>query len=123
MFSRLFGRSDPPEVAMICDSVPLPKRTARRILHRFDPDRYLEIVELLLAQSGSTLYHDPLEDLPEMAEIFDNAMRDTDAELAGVERRMGFCHQLWRTKQRILKTNYGLDWLTPSEMNLSARFD
>ena len=75
----------------------------------------LEIVELLHAQSGNHLFHDPIEDLPEMAETFNSATADADAELAGIERGMGFCHRHWHTKQRILKTKYNIDWLTPGE--------
>ena len=123
MLSRLFRNHDPAEVAQICSATRLSRRTARRILHRFDVQRYSEIAELLLAQNGSLLYHDPIEDLPELARTFQNASADTDAELAGVERGMGFCHRFWRTKKGILATKYGVDWLTPSEMNRGVRFD
>ena len=126
MLARLFGKRDPPEVMQICEicsGTGLSRRTARRILRRFDAQRYSEIVELMHAQTGKHLYHDPIEDLPEMADTFASATADTDAELAGIERGMGFCHRLWRTKQRILRTKYNMDWLAPTDMNPSTRFD
>ena len=123
MFLQLFGKPDPPEVMQICSGTHLSKRTARRLLRRVDSDRYAEIVSLLLVQSTDYLYHDPIEDLPEMAETFARANADTDAELEGVVRRMGFCHRLWRTKQQILKTKYNIDWLSPGDMNPTVRFD
>ena len=123
MLSRFFRSPDPPDVAQICAATHLPKRLARRILFRFDTQQYSEITQLLLAQSGDRLFHDPIEDLPHMAEALRNASADTDVALAGIERGMGFCHRLWRTKKRILKTKHGIDWLTPGEMNPTTRFD
>ncbi len=123
MLSRFFGKPDPQEVTQICSATRISKRLARRILFRFDAPRYTEITQLLLAQSGDHLFHDPVEDLPDMAETFVRASEDADTELVGIERGMGFCHRFWRTKKRILKTKYGVDWFTPGEMNPSTRFD
>ena len=123
MLSRFFRNDDPPDVVQICTATKISKRLARRILSRFDPQRHSEITQLIFAQSGEPLLHDPIEDLPDMAEALENASAETDTELAGIERGMGFCHRFWRTKKRILKTKHGVDWLTPGEMNPSTRFD
>lgn len=67
--------------------------------------------------------HDPIERDPEIAPLIDEADRITQKELANEKRRMGFCHLYWRTKKRVLKEQFGIDWKTPAEMNPGVMFD
>ncbi len=123
MLSWLFAKPDPPDVIRICAGTSLSRHTARRILKRFDTKRYAEIADLLLAQDGDHILHDPIEDLPEFVEIFKLATADTDSELLGIQRGIGFCHRFWDTKKKILACKYGVDWLSLGDMNPGARFD
>lgn len=67
---------------------------------------------------------DPVEDNSEFASVLLRAQLEVDAELAGEDRlSMGFCHLFWRTKQRILREHYGLEWRTPAELNPEVLFD
>lgn len=76
-------------------------------------------------KSESRLLHDPVQDDPAYAEIFKGIDSEVDKTLAGDSRRgsMGFCHVIWETKKRILKTKYGIEWETPAEMNPQVIFD
>ncbi|TWU48967.1 hypothetical protein Poly51_48710 [Rubripirellula tenax] len=67
--------------------------------------------------------HDSIERDPEIAPLIDEADKMTEEELANEKRRMGFCHLYWRTKKRILKEEFGIDWKTPAEMNPGVMFD
>lgn len=70
-----------------------------------------------------TIQHDPIEDDPQLADIFAKAEKIVEAELKGKPRGIGFCHQYWATKQRVLKEEFGVDWKSPSEMNPDILFD
>jgi hypothetical protein len=66
---------------------------------------------------------DPAEDDAAMATVLLRATLEVDAELAGEDpESIGFCHLLWRTKQRVLRERYGLEWLRPDQLN-SGVFD
>ena len=74
---------------------------------------------------------DPQEFDPALREIFRQADIEAEIETKIVAEQffgdsklmMGFCHQLWPTKKRILKEKYNIDWKTPSEMNPDIMFD
>lgn len=36
---------------------------------------------------------------------------------------MGFCHEYWWTKKRILKERYGIEWKSPVDLNPMVNFD
>ena len=36
---------------------------------------------------------------------------------------MGYCHEFWQAKKRILHDEYGIDWKTPAEQYPSIIFD
>ena len=38
-------------------------------------------------------------------------------------RMLGFCHMFWGTKKKLLKEEYGIDWLTPAECNPDVMYD
>ena len=78
---------------------------------------------MLIGQSENTLFHDPIEDLPEMADVFAAVEPEIEAALEGKARGLGYCHLHWRVKKRILRDNHGVDWLSPSDMNPSKAFD
>ena len=67
---------------------------------------------------GQNYQVDPTEDDPQLATHLLRAMLEADAELATADRNiLGFCHVFWRTKKRILRERYGMDWRTPAELN------
>ncbi len=35
----------------------------------------------------------------------------------------GICHEAWRIKKSLLKSQYGIDWLSPAELNPFVLFD
>jgi hypothetical protein len=69
------------------------------------------------------ILHDPNENEPELQAIFRAAEKQTDEELKGEPRELGFIHRYWNTKKRILKEKHNLYWRTPAEMNPNVRFD
>jgi hypothetical protein len=71
----------------------------------------------------NSILHDPIEDDPEVTEIIERAEAETRIELKGEKQRRGLCHLHWKTKKKILKEKYGIDWFTPAEMNPGCRFD
>ena len=44
------------------------------------------------------------------------------AEL-GNDGYIGYCHCFWAAKKRILKEEYGIDWITPAERYPGIIFD
>ena len=36
---------------------------------------------------------------------------------------LGFCHLYWKTKKRILKEKYNIDWKSPAELNPHILYD
>ena len=69
--------------------------------------------------------HDPVEDDPRYAAIFQGIDAEVAALLADDPQRgsMGFVNIVWATKQRLLKEKYGIDWRTPAELNPHIIFD
>jgi hypothetical protein len=69
-----------------------------------------------------------------MGELYDPIEDDPDIKLTmwEVERRaekespiqgMGRCHDVWGRMRRILKTEHGIVWYPPSDMNTCILFD
>ncbi len=67
--------------------------------------------------------HDPIEREPSIALLIAQADEMATKELEGRRRGTGFCQLYWRTKKRILKEHFGIDWKTPAEMNPGVFFD
>lgn len=75
------------------------------------------------AQQSGDILHDPIEDDPQHAAAFAESDRLAELALEDVERGRGFCHQLWRVKQAILRDQFGIEWFTPAEINKGVIFD
>ena len=86
-----------------------------------------EIAARILAavekQLPTTHLYDPIEDDPQHASAFAEADKLEDAELADVPRERGYCHRVWTTRKRILREQFGIEWLSPREMNPGTAFD
>lgn len=88
-------------------------------------------------QSGTSKLYDPLEDDPDLQPIFEEVRLHARQELdLGHQQRMielqhtadlcrnrGLCHQQWLVMKRILLEKYGIEWMTPAEMNPFIIFD
>jgi hypothetical protein len=123
MIFRWLQRNDPPAVRKVCEHTSLSQSVVRRVLERFDQCKHSELVALLIAQADCTLFHDPIEDLPELADVFIAAEAEIESALEGKARGLGFCNTHWRIRKQILRDNYNIDWLSPRDMNPSVRFD
>jgi hypothetical protein len=98
----------------------LPLLECRRILESATLAEYKQIC----GDHDRTCRVDPAEDDPQLATVLLRATPEVDAELARENRNMmGFCHQFWYTKQRILRERYGVVWRTPVELNPQIIFD
>lgn len=126
MFNRIrqmLRNDDDPIVERICSRTKLRRAVILDVISRFETARYVEIAGLLEQQADETLYRDPIEFMPEFRENLALAENDANIELDDRRRGMGFCHLFWRTKKRILREKYGIDWLSPSDMNPMVKFD
>lgn len=63
------------------------------------------------------------ETLKKLALIEKEVDQKVEELLKDEKRLLGFCHLFWSTKKRILKEEYGIDWLTPAECHPDIRFD
>ena len=114
---------DRPPTWMIAE---LRRRTALPLL---ECRRMLEAATLadyqrISGEYGHRYRVDPAEDDPQFATVLLRATLDVDAALAGEDRTItGFCHLSWRTKQRVLRERYGVEWRTPVELNPQIIFD
>ena len=66
--------------------------------------------------------HDPVEDTPEYKAIEKELDQKIRARI-GDKRGLGFCHIYWIAKKNILKTDYGIDWQSPAELNPHIIYD
>jgi hypothetical protein len=65
--------------------------------------------------------HDPIEDAPEIKLILRVVERRAEKESPIVG--MGRCHDVWGRMRQILKTEHGIVWYPPSDMNTGILFD
>jgi hypothetical protein len=112
MIRQWLQRNDPPGVREICERTSLSRSVARRVLERFDEYKHSEIVGLLIAQVEDTLFHDPIEDLPELADVMVATEAELEAAFEGTARGPGFCNKHWQLRKQILPDKYGVDWLS-----------
>lgn len=74
----------------------------------------------------SDIKNDPIEDTEEYKNIVDELEKKIENYMAfdGVQMRgVGTCHIYWRYKKEILKSDYNIDWESPSELNPTVIFD
>ena len=60
---------------------------------------------------------DEKESDPAYREIFAAADKTAERAVGNVPRNSDFVFTFWDEKKRILKTEYGIDWKTPAELN------
>jgi hypothetical protein len=65
--------------------------------------------------------HDPIEDALEIKPIMRDVERRAEKESPIVG--MGRCHDVWGRMRQILKTEHGVVWYSPSQMNTHILFD
>ena len=65
--------------------------------------------------------HDPIEDAPEIKPIMREVERRAEKESPIVG--MGRCHDVWGRMRQILKTEHGIVWYSPSQINPHILFD
>jgi hypothetical protein len=66
-------------------------------------------------------FHDPIEDDPDIKPIMRAVERRAEKESPIVG--MGRCHDVWSRMRQILKTEHGIVWYPPSQMNTHILFD
>lgn len=69
-----------------------------------------------------SIKHDPVEKTKKYKEIEKELEEKIKAEI-GDNMYLGRCHIYWKTKARILKDDYGIDWKSPAELNIGVMFD
>lgn len=73
-----------------------------------------------LIKGIDTVIRDAEANVKEITEIIEN---NSPEDAASAIRRFGDCHSIWGIKKRILKEEYGIDWLTPDEQFPDVDFD
>lgn len=68
---------------------------------------------------------DPVENTEEYKKIKDELEQKIkiQTEINGHKKGLGYCHIYWAYKKAILKTDYNIDWKSPSELNPEVIFD
>lgn len=69
--------------------------------------------------------NDPIENTPQFLKVVEevNAEVTTALKEQGLEKKLGYIHQFWALKKKILKEKYDIDWKSPREMNPQVIFD
>ncbi len=112
------------DVLLIHRATGLPILASRDFLRDAIADgRANRILDAMRTQEARRPFHDPIEDSPEHAAAFAEADTLVDAEFDGVPYRRGHCYSVWAARKRILLERFGIDWLTPQEMNPGSVFD
>lgn len=69
------------------------------------------------------LYYDFVEETKAYKEALPIIEEIIKEKLGASYGCFGSCHAIWRHRQQLLKENYGIEWLSPSELNRSICFD
>ena len=70
--------------------------------------------------------HDPIEDDPQTAALITVAYARAESEVEaafGSGYFRGRCYPLWRSVERILREEHGLQWYSPARMNPTSVID
>ena len=88
----------------------------RELLHRIKKARTYQCLNDPLRE-----LYDPIEDDPDIKLIMRAVERraEKESQIAG----MGRCHDVWGRMRQILKTEHGIVWYPPSDMNTGILFD
>lgn len=99
--------------------------TARHLLSGASPELCNRLVKAAVSQAGAAMLHDPIEDEPHLRGAFSHAKAEAERIIRARNQRegMGYCHVLWDEEARILKTQFGIAWYSPADMNPDAMFD
>ena len=65
----------------------------------------------------------PLDHSKHFAAIIEHVDKLADDETGSAGDETGSCHLFWAAKKRILKTQFGLDWESPADLNPNVLFD
>jgi hypothetical protein len=65
--------------------------------------------------------HDPIEDNPRIRPIVVEVERRAEKE--SMATGMGRCHDVWSRMEHILKSEHGIVWYPPSQMNTDLIYD
>lgn len=127
-------------VARVRCKTGMPVLQCKRYLEQLPPADYAKFIAAIDSQDGRIL-HDPIEDDPAYASIFEQVAREAEALIdqqiqerqrelraSGMEHmesmvRRGACHGIWHTMQRLLRERHGIEWRTPAQMNPGVCFD
>lgn len=82
-----------------------------------------ELVNMIIDPGPGRLKSDPVEYTPEWEAVYYDVADELDRMFEGTPRRMGFCFRYWQAKQDLLRSRYGIEWRTPSQMNPHVMFD
>ena len=100
-------------IRRLCEmkQTPFCKRLAKRIHEK-----------IILLEYGPRRNNAPeiIEKLTKIEEEVNNRVEEI---LKDVPKLLGYCHTFWETKKRVLKEDYGIEWLTPAECFPDVRFD
>lgn len=91
---------------------------AYKFIRFHDKNLYRETIIEIRIKSNPLNASDKL--LPEI-EIEVN--KKAELNLKGVDKGLGYCYSFWKEKKRILKTEYGIDWLSPADRNPGILYD
>lgn len=76
-----------------------------------------------IAQKTIVKRENSVETIAKLSMVEKEVNQKVDEILKNEPRLLGSCHSYWSTKKRILKEEYGIDWLTPAECNPEIRYD
>ncbi len=88
MFTQWF-RKPTESVAKLRAATGLPISLCKLILERLEPSIHSKVLAAMESQVGPNLFHDPIEDDPDMKSILDAADSAADAELGQALPRPG----------------------------------
>ena len=85
--------------------------------------RHADSGEYDLVEQDGYLKRDPVEWSTAYEKVTDEVERLVEEQLDDHPRGMGFCFAYWSAKEHVLRTRFGIDWRSPSEMNPGVMFD
>ena len=85
--------------------------------------RHADSGEYDLVEQEGYLKHDPVEWSTAYEKVTDEVERLVEEQLDDHPRGMGFCFAYWSAKKHVLRTKFGIEWRSPSEMNPGVMFD
>lgn len=116
---QLIEDDDPAVTRMVEDG--LEREKSRREVPPPSGGRFKRWLRSITGRS-EPFVRDPQESDPVLGPIIEEVLR-REAGPTSIQRQLGYCHVVWRRAKDRLRSEHGIEWQSPADLNPDCRFD